>query len=57
MGQREAGQRDSCVFAAPMLSAFVPTANEVGLTTFEPDAGTTSSTVAQRGSMLCCQCC
>lgn len=32
---------------APTLSAPVPTANEVSLTTFEADAGTTSSTTVQ----------
>lgn len=36
-GEGEAGQRDSCPFAAPLLSALS------GLTTFQPDAGTTSS--------------
>ena len=41
------GQLDFCLFDAPALSALVPTANEVSLTTFEADAGTTSSTAVQ----------
>lgn len=40
-------QRDSYLLAAPTRSAWVLTVNEVSRNTYEPDAGTASSTITQ----------